>query len=124
MVHESLHILLGAMRVQNINNYKDILDYFLSKNDINKSIINGESKYKNLAYLDRVEEAVVRYIANAIYNSKTLYKEDTNPIIDDFIKQFNRLRADTKKELSVKLDSDLDFVTSAKTLITTNLKSA
>nr|DAX08946.1 MAG TPA: hypothetical protein [Bacteriophage sp.] len=70
--------------IEGSNNYKNILEFYNKKvSSITKNKVN--TLYKNLAYLDRVEEGVVRYLARQVENGDPFYYEDkTNEAIDLF----------------------------------------
>jgi hypothetical protein len=66
MIHETLHIVLGAMRAKDFKSYELLLNkLYTDTPDVFKK---QADKYKNFALLDRKEEAIVRHLANRIQN--------------------------------------------------------
>ena len=121
LLHETFHIVLGAIKAQDMNegtrNYENILNFYDKKvSQTTKNRVND--LYKNLAYIDRIEEGVVRYLARQVENGDVFYYSDrTNEAIDLFRQQFLNIRQNIRKNIKLDLDSDLGFQSSINTLV-------
>lgn len=125
LLHETFHIVLGAIKAQDMvegsNNYKNILEFYNKKvSSVTKNRVN--TLYKNLAYLDRIEEGVVRYLARQVENGDPFYYEDrTNEAIDLFRDQFLNIKNSIRKDIKLDFDSDINFSTGVNTLISSQI---
>lgn len=102
-------------------NYEDILNFYDKKvSQMTKSRVND--LYKNLAYIDRIEEGVVRYLARQIENGDVFYYSDrTNEAIDLFRQQFLNIRQNIRKNIKLDLDTDLGFQSSVNALVSSQI---
>lgn len=94
LFHETLHIMFGMIKADDIkngtNNYEIILSKFDETNRRFKSIVKQVDKlYHNMAYLDKKEEMVVRYMERQIENNSPLF--------------YNESSVDAEKEISSRL---------------------
>lgn len=125
LLHETFHIVLGAIKAQDMKdgtkNYEDILNFYDKKvSQMTKSRVND--LYKNLAYIDRMEEGVVRHLARQVENGDVFYYSDrTNEAIDLFRQQFLNIRQNIRKNIKLDLDSDLGFQSSINTLVSSQV---
>lgn len=125
LLHETFHIVLGAIKAQDMNegtrNYENILNFYDKKvPQTTKDRVND--LYKNLAYIDRMEEGVVRYLARQVENGDVFYYSDrTNEAIDLFRQQFLNIRQNIRKNIKLDLDSDLGFQSSINTLVSSQV---
>lgn len=125
LLHETFHIVLGAIKAQDMNegtrNYENILKFYDKKvSQMTKNRVND--LYRNLAYIDRIEEGVVRHLARQIENGDVFYYSDrTNEAIDLFRQQFLNIRQNIRKNIKLDLDSDLGFQTSINTLVSSQV---
>lgn len=125
LLHETFHIVLGAIKAQDMKdgtkNYEDILNFYDKKvSQMTKSRVND--LYKNLAYIDRIEEGVVRYLARQIENGDVFYYSDkTNEAIDLFRQQFLNIRQNIRKNIKLDLDTDLGFQSSVNALVSSQI---
>lgn len=125
LLHETFHIVLGAIKAQDMNegtrNYENILNFYDKKvSQTTKDRVND--LYKNLAYIDRMEEGVVRYLARQVENGDVFYYSDrTNEAIDLFRQQFLNIRQNIRKNIKLDLDSDLGFQSSINTLVSSQV---
>ena len=125
LLHETFHIVLGAIKAQDMNegtrNYENILNFYDKKvSQTTKNRVND--LYKNLAYIDRIEEGVVRYLARQVENGDVFYYSDrTNEAIDLFRQQFLNIRQNIRKNIKLDLDSDLGFQSSINTLVSSQV---
>lgn len=125
LLHETFHIVLGAIKAQDMNegtrNYENILNFYDKKvSQTTKGRVND--LYKNLAYIDRMEEGVVRYLARQVENGDVFYYSDrTNEAIDLFRQQFLNIRQNIRKNIKLDLDSDLGFQSSINTLVSSQV---
>lgn len=125
LLHESFHIVLGAIKAQDMKdgtrNYEDILNFYDKKvSQMTKSRIND--LYRNLAYIDRLEEGVVRYLARQVENSDVFYYNDrTNEAIELFRQQFLNIRQNIRKNIKLDLDTDLGFQSSVNSLVSSQI---
>ncbi len=125
LIHETFHIVLGAIKAQDMkegsNNYKNILEFYNKKvQSITRNRVN--TLYKNLAYLDKIEECVVRYLARQVENGDLFYYEDkTNEAIDLFRDQFLNIKNSIRKDIKLDFDTDLNFKTGINTLISSQI---
>lgn len=128
MLHETLHIVLGAIRAQDMQNgtrnYLNILDFYNTKKipvkyKYRKDI---EQNYKNLAYIDKIEELVVKYISRQIENGDYFYYDDqTTGAVRDFAKLFLDLEASIRDTLKESFDTDMGFMSNIQSLISGNI---
>lgn len=125
LLHETLHIVLGAIKAQDMNegtrNYENILNFYDKKvSQMTKNRVND--LYRNLAYIDRMEEGVVRHLARQVENGDVFYYSDrTNEAIDLFRQQFLNIRQNIRKNIKLDLDSDLGFQSSINTLVSSQV---
>ena len=78
--------------------------------------------YRNLAYIDRMEEGVVRHLARQVENGDVFYYSDkTNEAVDLFRQQFLNIRQNIRKNIRLDLDSDLGFQSSINTLVSSQV---
>lgn len=125
LLHETFHIVLGAIKAQDMNestkNQEKILNFYDKKvSQTTKDRVND--LYKNLAYIDRIEEGVVRYLARQVENGDVFYYSDrTNEAIDLFRQQFLNIRQNIRKNIKLDLDSDLGFQSSINTLVSSQV---
>lgn len=99
LVHETLHIVLGAIRDSDYDLYSTCLKYF----EEDSSSFKPNDSYNNLSQIDRLEEQVVRYLANKIINNKAF----TNPSeITDIDKLIMNLFMNTNKTISKSIKGD------------------
>ena len=125
LLHETFHIVLGAIKAQDMKdgtkNYEDILNFYDKKvSQMTKSRVND--LYKNLAYIDRIEEGVVRYLARQIETGDVFYYSDrTNEAIDLFRQQFLNIRQNIRKNIKLDLDTDLGFQSSVNALVSSQI---
>lgn len=125
LLHETFHIVLGAIKAQDMNegtrNYENILNFYDKKvSQMTKNRVND--LYRNLAYIDRMEEGVVRYLARQVENGDVFYYSDrTNEAIDLFRQQFLNIRQNIRKNIKLDLDSDLGFQSSINTLVSSQV---
>jgi len=88
MFHEVFHIMFGAIRANDIKNgthiYEDILDKYDEEGKELKVIKDRvETSYKNMAYLDKKEEIVVRYLARIMENGSSLFYANNEKKLQD-----------------------------------------
>lgn len=127
MLHETLHIVLGAIKAQDMQNgtrnYLNILDFYNKKIPVKyKYRKDIEQNYKNLAYVDKIEELVVKYISRQIENGDYFYYEDqTIEAVRDFAKLFLDLEASIRGTLKESFDSDMGFMSNMQSLISGNV---
>lgn len=125
LLHETFHIVLGAIKAQDMNegtrNYENILNFYDKKvSQMTKNRVND--LYRNLAYIDRMEEGVVRHLARQVENGDVFYYSDrTNEAIDLFRQQFLNIRQNIRKNIKLDLDSDLGFQSSINTLVSSQV---
>lgn len=125
LLHETFHIVLGAIKAQDMNegtrNYENILNFYDKKvSQMTKNRVND--LYRNLAYIDRMEEGVVRHLAGQVENGDVFYYSDrTNEAIDLFRQQFLNIRQNIRKNIKLDLDSDLGFQSSINTLVSSQV---
>lgn len=125
LLHETFHIVLGAIKAQDMNegtrNYENILNFYDKKvSQMTKNRVND--LYRNLAYIDRMEEGVVRHLARQVKNGDVFYYSDrTNEAIDLFRQQFLNIRQNIRKNIKLDLDSDLGFQSSINTLVSSQV---
>lgn len=125
LLHETFHIVLGAIKAQDMNegtrNYENILNFYDKKvPQTTKDRVNN--LYRNLAYIDRIEEGVVRHLARQVENGDVFYYSDrTNEAIDLFRQQFLNIRQNIRKNIKLDLDSDLGFQSSINTLVSSQV---
>ena len=125
LLHETFHIVLGAIKAQDMNegtrNYENILNFYDKKvSQMTKNRVND--LYRNLAYIDRIEEGVVRHLARQVENGDVFYYSDrTNEAIDLFRQQFLNIRQNIRKNIKLDLDSDLGFQSSINTLVSSQV---
>lgn len=126
LLHETFHIVLGAIKAQDMKdgtqNYKNILDFYDKKvSQVTKNRVGD--LYKNLAYIDRVEEGVVRHLARQVENGDMFYYNDrTNDAVELLRQQFLNIRQNIRKTIKLDLDSDLGFQSSISSLVQSELK--
>lgn len=128
MLHETFHILLGSIKAQdllnNTSNYRKIIEYIYSGNNISKTTKNRVNKqYANLAEIDRMEEAVVRYLARQVENGDMFYYDKTNDVIKLIMNQFQNLTASIRDSVKIDLSSDIGFQSNIQTLISENVNA-
>ena len=128
MLHETFHILLGSIKAQDLlkneSNYKKIIEYIYSGNKISKTTKNRvNEQYANLAEIDRMEEAVVRYLARQVENGDMFYYDKTDDVIKLIMNQFQNLTASIRNSMKIDLSSDIGFQSNIQTLISENIDS-
>lgn len=126
MLHETFHILLGSIKAQDLlkneSNYKKIIEYIYSGNKISKTTKNRvNEQYANLAEIDRMEEAVVRYLARQVENGDMFYYDKTDDVIKLIMNQFQNLTASIRNSMKIDLSSDIGFQSNIQTLISENI---
>lgn len=105
-------------------NYLNILDFYNTKKipvkyKYRKDI---EQNYKNLAYIDKIEELVVKYISRQIENGDYFYYDDqTTGAVRDFAKLFLDLEASIRDTLKESFDTDMGFMSNIQSLISGNI---
>lgn len=102
MIHETLHIVLGAMRAKDFASY-ELLVNDLYQNKVKDVFKKQADKYKNFALLDRKEEALVRHLANQIQNGSSFFNTETmssEDMIKNLYKAFIELSGDIKKAIN------------------------
>ena len=121
LLHETFHIVLGAIKAQDMKNgtknYNEILNFYDKKvSSITRNRVND--LYKNLANIDKVEEGVVRHLARQVENGGMFYYDDrTNESLELFRSQFLNMRNSIRKNIQLDFDSDIGFQTSVNSLI-------
>lgn len=106
MIHETLHIVLGAMRAKDFASYEALVNH-LYNNKVKEVFKNQANKYKNFALLDRKEEALVRHLANQIQNSSSFFNTETmssEDMVKSLYKAFIELSGDIKKAINKNED--------------------
>lgn len=125
LLHETFHIVLGAIKAQDMNegtkNYESILNFYDKKvSQMTKNRVND--LYKNLAQIDRVEEGVVRYLARQVENGDVFYYNDkTDQALELFRQQFLNIKQNIRKNIKLDLDSDLGFQSSVNALVSSQI---
>ena len=90
MFHEMGHILLGALKANDINAYMYLINDLQSKNPSNftKTLEFVRGKYQYYAKEDMMEEVAVRMIAQDMFNKKSLVETFKG---SEFAEKFNEL---------------------------------
>lgn len=118
LIHETFHILFGAIRAYNPNIYYELIEHFYS--DVSKSYKDYvDENYEFLAQIDRREEAVVRSIATSLNNSVRFFDTRNVTELDKFfMKQFTSLSGEIKKVITKSNNgTDMDFPTTINQII-------
>lgn len=110
LVHEALHIMFGVLKVKGI--YESVISKLYNEGSYDYSIFNSK-EYKNLAYVDKVEEAIVSYIASSIYGSHS-FSSNFGNITKTMQEWFNKV---VDKRTYKKLN-DLAFTTTLQNIET------
>lgn len=126
MFHEVFHIMFGAIRANDIKNgthiYEDILDKYDEEGKELKAIKDRvETSYKNMAYLDKKEEIVVRYLARIMENGSSLFYANNEKKLQDqttseLLSLVRKTLGDVQEALSFDFKSDVEFKNSFDTL--------
>jgi hypothetical protein len=72
--------MFGVSKINGI--YEDTIKSFYEAGYYDKYLLNSEnSEYKNLAYVDRLEEAIVNYLSKEIYGTNPLNTDNDLKVI-------------------------------------------
>ena len=103
LAHEYLHLILGALRVQNIDAYIALMEQFSTYNRIREVKESIKKTYPNLADTDLNEEAFVRVFGDYI-NGNISQELDFNRLTDISKSIFNNFKGDTRDLYSTNAD--------------------
>lgn len=105
LMHETLHITLGAFKADNYKLYEYLVNYFYKLiPESQKNIVN--TRYENFALMDRKEETVVRYLASMISNNSQFFDVRQITDLDSLIfKEFRGLSGTIKKAINKVTDT-------------------
>lgn len=118
LIHETFHILFGAIKVANPELYQELIYHFY--NDAYegyKTFVNKH--YENLAKIDKMEEVVVRSLAKNMTNGTNFFDVKNITEFDKLIfKSFINLSGNIKEQIKkINNNNDINFPTTIKTLI-------
>lgn len=111
LIHEALHIMFGVLKVKGL--YNHVIENLHKKEFYNPDIFMSE-EYKNLPYIDKLEEAIVSYIADSIYGSHS-FNADLGIITNTMEKWFFEV---INKKTHKQQINDLSFNTSLQNIET------
>lgn len=114
LIHETLHIMLGVLKVRNFEMYEKLLKWYDEKRikenkDLREQV---NTTYKGLAYIDRLEELVVIHWARQISRNKKFYYSKTdvmNEIMQGLENDFQGIYKSIQTNIKVKNRSDFEF---------------
>ena len=118
LIHETFHILLGSIKASNPKVYKELITHFyISAPGGYKTFV--KKYYPNLVEIDRMEEVVVRNLANTVTNRSEFFNTKNISEIDkmvfkSFIELDNKIKTIIKEANN---DNDINFPTTIRTLI-------
>ena len=122
IVHELSHILLGLIKVQNVEAYNNIINSYTQNKELedefNKRFNTNKSLYMHYAEEDIIEETVADLIAEQMSEvlKNELTKSSDNPIIQEFQNIFKIADVFMNNEQ----DNGLGFTNYFKTLLNTS----
>lgn len=120
LVHETFHILFGAIKVYNPYLYSQLIEHYYTNDDMSDSYKTYVDKnYSTFSKLDRMEEAVVRNIASRISGNFRFFNTEKINDLDKFLmRQFTDLYGTIKKVITESNNgTDLDFPTTINSLL-------
>lgn len=114
LIHETLHIMLGVLKVKDYNKYKNLIEYYESTKIKRTDSLRKQVKetYKNLAYEDQIEELVVIHWSRHLEKGSLFYFSDQNHFekeLENLSSEFNNLYRSIQKNIKNKERSDFEF---------------
>lgn len=110
MLHETMHIALGVIKVKNPELYRAILEQ-VYKNIPDTIKKNISDTYVNLAQQDQMEEAVVAYLASQAYNSMDFYTTNPTTPLQYLGNQIAEIKKTIERTSKTEYDNDITFGT-------------